>query len=165
MDPTKCRIQYSQSRVIWFRYKTIHFKKNWKLYLTYNRFLKYGFRGGAIAPFPPEIRLWIDNDCTRKRWKQNLMWRHEIVYSRKVICWNNTVYTLHLWKRYRRWFRLRYTYTNCFGNIKVFHETYAYLWQRLLVQQWKNCCFINRKKKRLSSIHGLLYYNIIIIIY
>jgi hypothetical protein len=28
MDPTKCPIQYSQPRVIWFRYKMIHIK--WK---------------------------------------------------------------------------------------------------------------------------------------
>jgi hypothetical protein len=46
MDLTKSLIQYSQQRVIWFRYKMIHNKKIWNAYLTYNQFLKYNLRGG-----------------------------------------------------------------------------------------------------------------------
>jgi hypothetical protein len=45
--PTKIPIHYSQTRVILFRYKMIHIKKICNVYITisYNRFLKYAFRG------------------------------------------------------------------------------------------------------------------------
>jgi hypothetical protein len=59
MDLTKIPIQFSQPRVIWFRYtcKTIHIKHIWNAYLAYNKFLKYGFtRDDRPSPLPPKIR-------------------------------------------------------------------------------------------------------------
>jgi hypothetical protein len=38
--------------VIWFRCKMVNIKKTWNVYLTYNQFLKYGFRR-AIVPSSP----------------------------------------------------------------------------------------------------------------
>jgi hypothetical protein len=97
MDPTKSPIQYSQPRVIWFRYKMNYIKKIWNVYLMYNQSLKYGFRGER-SPLRTPLK-YAHATGVRKRRTRVVRWHYVFLLRLNVADDPSCPWHEHHWRR------------------------------------------------------------------